>query len=97
VLCDAERAVLAFDPRAYRAYSAAVKEEFDSQDPRTVLEARMSVLRRWLAKDRLFLTSATASWEAAARNNVEAELTRAVVELAQLDAAQEAGHRPSFS
>jgi predicted metal-dependent HD superfamily phosphohydrolase len=97
VLCDAERAVLASDPRAYRAYSAAIRDEFASSDPAEVLEARIGVLRRWLAKDRLFLTSAAGAWEGAARNNVEAELTRCLGELETLTAgdaeAQPVGSR----
>ncbi|MDR0366226.1 MAG: hypothetical protein LBH68_05315 [Bifidobacteriaceae bacterium] len=86
VLCDAERAVLASDPRAYRAYCAAIRDEFASGDPGEVLAARIGVLRRWLSKDRLFLTSAAGAWEDVARNNVEAELARCLRELEALPA-----------
>ncbi|MDR2454540.1 MAG: hypothetical protein LBD51_08430 [Bifidobacteriaceae bacterium] len=87
VLCDAERAILAADPRSYRLYAAQVRDECGDAPAETVLEVRIQVLRRWLAKDRLFLCSATASWEDIARNNVEAELARCLPELAALRAA----------
>jgi predicted metal-dependent HD superfamily phosphohydrolase len=84
VLCDSERAVLAADPRAYRAYAAAVRQECADAPLEDVLRARIAVLTSWLAKDRLFLTSPTASWEDAARNNIEAELALSRAELGVL-------------
>ncbi|MDR2377848.1 MAG: hypothetical protein LBD70_00260 [Bifidobacteriaceae bacterium] len=82
VLCDAERAILAADPRVYRAYADALRAECGDEPAEAVLQARIAVLRNWLGKDRLFATAATAAWEDAARNNIEAELARAVRELA---------------
>ncbi|MDR2380028.1 MAG: hypothetical protein LBE08_02440 [Bifidobacteriaceae bacterium] len=87
VLCDAERSILASDPRTYRAYAVAVREECAASPLVTILEARLAVLRRWLSKDRLFLTSATAAWEGPARHNVEAELARCLAELQALTAS----------
>ncbi|MDR2566130.1 MAG: hypothetical protein LBC97_08765 [Bifidobacteriaceae bacterium] len=86
VLCDAERAVLASDPRTYRLYAQAVRAECGDEPPQTILEARIAALRGWLGKERLFLTSGTAAWEDAARNNIEAELSRAERDLATLTA-----------
>ncbi|MDR2373665.1 MAG: hypothetical protein LBD77_06120 [Bifidobacteriaceae bacterium] len=82
VLCDAERAILAADPRTYRCYARDVRAECADAPLPEVLRARIAVLRAWLAKDRLFHTSGTAAWEQAARNNVEAELARSARELA---------------
>ncbi|MDR1394406.1 MAG: hypothetical protein LBJ62_10695 [Bifidobacteriaceae bacterium] len=84
VLCDAERFILASDPRTYRHYAAAVRRECADAPPTAVLQVRLSVLRHWLAEDRLFLTAAAAPWEAAARHNVAGELARAELELSAL-------------
>jgi predicted metal-dependent HD superfamily phosphohydrolase len=83
VLCDSERSVLASDPRTYRAYSCAIREEFTSTDERLFCQARIAVLKRWLASERLFLCPTAAPWEQPARHNVEAELTRRLSEIAQ--------------
>ncbi|MDR1799512.1 MAG: hypothetical protein LBR19_06495, partial [Bifidobacteriaceae bacterium] len=81
VLCDAERAILASDPQTYRAYAKSALAEYAHVPEATVLATRLVVLRRWLAKDRLYLTSIANTWEDAARNNVEAELARTVKQL----------------
>jgi predicted metal-dependent HD superfamily phosphohydrolase len=86
VLGDAERAVLAADPRAYRAYAEGLRAECEGGAPIAVLEARIGVLRSWLSRGRLFSTSSTAAWEETARNNIEAELVRALKELAAAEA-----------
>jgi predicted metal-dependent HD superfamily phosphohydrolase len=86
VLCDAERSILAADPRTYRSYAAAIREECADAPLDLILRTRITVLRRWLARDRLFLTSATAAWESPARNNVEAELARCLRELSAITA-----------
>ncbi|MDR1633936.1 MAG: hypothetical protein LBS27_03220 [Bifidobacteriaceae bacterium] len=85
VLCDAERAVLASDPKSYRRYAEAVRAECGDEPLQTILTARIAVLRHWLAQDRLFLTSGTAAWEDAARNNIEAELARTTRDLAAME------------
>ncbi|MDR2347436.1 MAG: hypothetical protein LBD90_02205 [Bifidobacteriaceae bacterium] len=84
VLCDAERAIVASDPRSYRTYAAQVREECAAAPERAILEARIGVLRGWLAQDRLFLCAAARSWEEIARHNVRAELTRCLRELTTL-------------
>jgi predicted metal-dependent HD superfamily phosphohydrolase len=86
VLCDAERSILAADPRTYRAYAQALRDECADSPISDILSTRISVLRRWLALDRLFLTAATGAWEGPARNNIRAELARCVKELAQISA-----------
>jgi predicted metal-dependent HD superfamily phosphohydrolase len=86
VLCDSERAILAADPRTYRAYSQALRAECGDEPVAAVLEARIAVLRGWLGKERLFLTASTTAWENAAHNNIEAELARSLTELDSLNA-----------
>ncbi|MDR1117882.1 MAG: hypothetical protein LBL01_01110 [Bifidobacteriaceae bacterium] len=86
VLCDAERAILAADPRTYRAYASAVREECGFAPAPLILDVRIAVLRRWLEGGRLFLTSATRGWEDPARHNVAAELARCLKEQAALAA-----------
>jgi predicted metal-dependent HD superfamily phosphohydrolase len=81
VLCDSERAVLASDPRAYRAYSAALRQEFSNGNLESFLLARVAVLQGWLRQERCFSTAAATAWEDAARNNIEAELIRCRQEL----------------
>jgi predicted metal-dependent HD superfamily phosphohydrolase len=84
VLCDAERAILAADPRTYRAYSDALRAECEGEPLVEILKARIAVLRGWRSKDRLFASSSTAAWEDPARNNIEAELARSLAELSEL-------------
>jgi predicted metal-dependent HD superfamily phosphohydrolase len=86
VLCDAERAILAADPRAYRAYAKALRAECGDEPPELILRGRIAVLQAWLTKEKLFVTPSTASWEDVARNNIEAELSRSERELAALSA-----------
>jgi predicted metal-dependent HD superfamily phosphohydrolase len=81
VLGDAERAILASDPRSYRAYVEALRAECAGLPIEQVINARIDVLRGWLARNRLFATSGASSWEDRARDNVRAELTRALHEI----------------
>ncbi|MDR1825199.1 MAG: hypothetical protein LBR27_07715 [Bifidobacteriaceae bacterium] len=94
VLCDAERAVLATDPQTYRAYVAGALAEYAHLPEEVVLKQRVVVLRRWLAKDRLFLTSVAELWEDVARNNVEAELTRTLRRLEDMGVSLEEPAEP---
>jgi predicted metal-dependent HD superfamily phosphohydrolase len=80
-LSDADLAVLASTPERYAGYAADVRREYDHVPDREFVRGRSAVLRALLAADRLFRTDhGFASWEQAARRNVEAEL----VELEEL-------------
>jgi predicted metal-dependent HD superfamily phosphohydrolase len=75
VLCDADLAVLAGDPARYAAYADAVREEYAHVPDDAFRAGRAAVLSGLLAQQPLFRTpSGQASWEAAARVNVAAEL-----------------------
>ena len=75
-LSDAELAILAASPERYAEYVAAVREEYSHVPDDLFVVGRSAILADLLAKPHLFHTPyARASWEAAARANVEAELT----------------------
>jgi predicted metal-dependent HD superfamily phosphohydrolase len=81
VLNDADLAVLAAPRPAYAAYAEAVRAEYAWLDDPTWRAGRAGVLAGLLDRPRLFMTSrGFAQWEAAARENVAAEL-RALTEL----------------
>ncbi|MFD4247032.1 hypothetical protein ACFWP3_36415 [Streptomyces sp. NPDC058525] len=76
-LCDADLAVLAGPPEAYAAYAAAVRDEYGFVPDDAFTAGRAGVLRQLLALPRLFRTPyGAAHWEAPARANLAAELTR---------------------
>jgi predicted metal-dependent HD superfamily phosphohydrolase len=76
VLCDADLAVLAGGPEEYAGYAAAVREEYGAVADAAFAAGRARVLRALLDRPRLFHTPAGRErWEAAARRNVETELT----------------------
>lgn len=74
VLCDADLAVLAGEPKAYRRYADAVREEFGHLDDVTYRRGRVDVLRGLLDREALFRTEPGRTWEPSARANVTAEL-----------------------
>lgn len=75
-LCDADLAILAAQPERYRAYAAAVREEYATVPDDLFRPGRARVLRELLAHRHLFHTAAGRSrWEDAARANLSAELT----------------------
>ncbi|QDY77457.1 HD domain-containing protein [Streptomyces qinzhouensis] len=77
VLCDADLAILASPPAAYRAYARAVREEYAFVPDDAFRQGRAEVLRRLLGLPRLFHTPYGArEWETAARANLTAELAR---------------------
>jgi len=87
VLCDADLAILAADPKRYMAYAEDLRAEFADTPQRDYLEYRTTVLSQLLARERLYLSPLGAPWEARARQNVEGELMRVSREIAELDAA----------
>ncbi len=77
VLCDADLAVLGGSPEAYAAYAAAVREEYAFVPEEAFRAGRAAVLRQLLALPALYRTrTARARFDAAARANLAAELTR---------------------
>lgn len=86
VLCDADLAVLAAEPQRYKAYLADVRAEYAHLPVEEFVRARIAILRRLSARDRLFTSPLGAAWEEPARQNVAAELHRLEKELARLDA-----------
>jgi predicted metal-dependent HD superfamily phosphohydrolase len=77
VLCDADLAILAADEPRYATYVAGVRAEYAHVPDDDFARGRAAVLRALMAAPSLFRTpTAQASWEAAARANVTAELTR---------------------
>lgn len=75
VLCDADLAVLARGPAGYDAYVRAVRSEYQLLDEPTWRTGRAGVLRRLLARPRLYRTARyTERFEAAARANLMGEL-----------------------
>lgn len=77
VLCDADLAVLAGQPRDYLAYTTAVREEYAHVSDAEFRQGRAAVLRQLLEVPRLFHTPlGRARWEDRARVNVRAELLR---------------------
>ena len=74
-LSDADLAILAAGPERYAEYAASVRAEWAHLPDADFAAGRSAILRDLLAAPYLFATAhARASWEAAARANVEAEL-----------------------
>lgn len=75
-LCDADLAILAAPPERYRAYAAAVRDEYGAVPDEKFRPGRARVLRDLLTHRNLFHTAAGRNrWESAARANLTAELT----------------------
>jgi len=75
VLCDADLAVLASDPRRYAEYTADVRAEYAALDDATFGSGRAGVLRQLLGLPSLFGTpEGQRHWEEAARRNLRREL-----------------------
>lgn len=88
-LADADLGLLASDPQGYRAYTKRIREEFAHLPLRDVIEARISIATRLLARTHIFRSPLAASWEEPARQNLEAELLRLRKELATLPPREE--------
>jgi predicted metal-dependent HD superfamily phosphohydrolase len=75
LLTDADLAILAAAPETYRAYTVAIRREYEHLDDATFAAGRAGVLTNLLALPRLFHTSTLRErWEDVARYNVTAEL-----------------------
>jgi predicted metal-dependent HD superfamily phosphohydrolase len=74
-LLDADLAVLGSPAEEYDAYVSAVRQEYSAVTDDAWRTGRSGVLRSFLDRERIFLTSAGRDrWEAAARRNVAREL-----------------------
>lgn len=87
VLCDADLAMLAAEPQRYKAYVADIRAEYAHIPVEEFVRARIAILRRLLARPRLFASPLAHGWEEPARQNVEAELQRLEKELAAIETA----------
>ena len=75
VLCDADLAILASDPRTYDVYRRAIRVEYQHLDDATFARGRARLLRHLLERDRIFATSVMRDrGESVARANVRSEL-----------------------
>jgi predicted metal-dependent HD superfamily phosphohydrolase len=76
LLCDADLAILAAPPSAYRRYAEAVRAEYAHVEEAAFRTGRAAVLRRLLAQPQLFsLASARDKWEKRARINLAIEVS----------------------
>ncbi|MFY9263207.1 MAG: hypothetical protein GX483_03045 [Actinomycetaceae bacterium] len=85
-LYDAHFGTLATDPQRYKAYTKAVRAEYEHLSDQEWLRTRQRIVMRLLERKRIFLTPLGAQWEPAARNNLAAELERINKLLAQFEA-----------
>jgi predicted metal-dependent HD superfamily phosphohydrolase len=75
LLCDADLAILAADPAAYREYAGNVREEYAFVPEDAFREGRGRILQDLLAKERLFrIVPEKEQWTRRARENMEDEL-----------------------
>jgi predicted metal-dependent HD superfamily phosphohydrolase len=84
VLVDAAIGQLSVDPQRYKDYLNQVRLENSAVDVAAFVTARMTAMRQLLARERLFWSPGAVQWEAAARDNVLAELAREQAELDKL-------------
>ncbi|GAA3531181.1 hypothetical protein GCM10022222_12780 [Amycolatopsis ultiminotia] len=76
-LLDADLAILGATPAAYATYADNVRQEYARYDEATWAAGRAAVLENLLKRPKLYLSErARSRWEAAARRNLRAELTR---------------------
>lgn len=81
VLRDAEFSILSSIPQEYREYRKAVRREYSHITERNYVIARINVVHRILSRNAIFVSPMGAGWEASARQNLEAEMSRLVASL----------------
>ena len=97
VLIDAELADLAATPQDYKKYRATVRAEYSQVDDATFYQARRIVLKRLLAKPKLFYSPIGAQeWEERARQNLEGELAKTEEAMAKIDPTLLSGQDPTL-
>lgn len=85
VLVDADLARLADSPRDFKKYCENLREEYCAIDDLTYYTARRNAIRRLLARETVFHTTAAQEWEDTARANLEVELLRLHERIRSLD------------
>ena len=90
-LSDADLGCLAIEPQRYREYSRLIYSEYAHLPLLTYLRTRTTIVRKLLARDRLFASPLGQHWELPARENLEAELRRLSSKLSILEADNDAG------
>lgn len=74
-LCDADLAILASAAERYREYRTGVREEYSAHSDEAFRAGRLAVLEDLVGREHLFRTAyAREHWEAAARENLLAEI-----------------------
>ena len=89
-LSDADLGCLAIEPQRYREYSRLIYSEYAHLPLLTYLHTRTTIVRKLLARDRLFASPLGQHWELPARENLEAELRRLSSKLSILEADNDA-------
>lgn len=89
-LSDADLGCLAIEPQRYRKYSRLIYSEYAHLPLLTYLRTRTTIVRKLLARDRLFASPLGQHWELPARENLEAELRRLSSKLSILEADNDA-------
>lgn len=74
VLSDADLAILAADPRRYKQYVKAVRDEYSHIPEARYLAARRAIVTKLLGRERIYITPLCGDWERQARQNLTAEL-----------------------
>ena len=81
VLTDAHLGFLANQPQKYKTYMEKVRAEYAHIPELRFLEGRLEVVTRLLGRRRIFATPLATQWEDSARQNLELERQRLLVEL----------------
>ena len=89
-LSDADLGCLAIEPQRYREYSHLIYSEYAHLPLLSYLRTRTTIVRKLLARDRLFASPLGQRWELPARENLEAELRRLSSKLSILEADNDA-------
>lgn len=76
ILFDADLAILASPPQAYRRFRQSLRSECSALDDRSFLKARREFIQGLLKRRRIFLTPFAQHLAKAARDNLEGELSR---------------------
>ncbi len=76
---DADLSILGSDPQTYQAYTQAIRQEYAWLPKGLYQERRASLLKRLLARERIYQTRAFAPLEEPARENLRRELAQIVL------------------
>lgn len=85
VLIDADLATLGAEPQRYAAYRRSIRQEYAHVEDEEYLETRIAILRKLMARGRIFVSPMGQQWEEAARENISAELEMLTAELEEIE------------